>query len=358
MEQMNELAFYTLAGAPNSARDLIDEVQAAETMGLGSAFVSERLNIKEAATICGAVGAMSQRIGIATAATNHNTRHPAVLASHAMTMHSLTGGRFALGLGRGIDRASKARGLAPITTAQMEDVVGLMRRMWAGEVIIGHDGPAGRYPALAMRGIDPTHIPMTLVAFGPNSLALGGRCFDAVVLHTFFTDETTERVVRNVKDAAEQAGRDPAAVRVWSCFATIGDHLPEPVRLKKTVGRMATYLQAYGDLMVRTNGWDPAVLERFRADDMVGGFTDAIDQVATTEQLEHIATLLPDDWLAPAATGSPGQCVEAIRSQFELGCDGVILHGASPSELQPIVEEYRATRRSDRFDHLAANPGG
>jgi len=33
----------------------------------------------------------------------------------------------------------------------------------------------------------------------------------------------------------------------------------EPVRLKKTVGRMATYLQAYGDLLVRTNGWDAAV---------------------------------------------------------------------------------------------------
>lgn len=355
---MNELAFYTLAGAPESARDLIDEVKAAEQLGLGAAFVSERLNIKEAATICGAVGAVSNRIGIATAATNHNIRHPAVTAAHAMTMHSLTGGRFALGLGRGIDLATKARGLAPITTAQMEDSVGLMRRMWAGETIVGHDGPAGRFPVLAMRGVEPAHIPMTLVAFGPNSLALGGRCFDAVVLHTFFTDETTVRVVGQVKAAAEQAGRDPDAVRVWSCFATIGDHLPEPLRLKKTVGRMATYLQAYGDLMVRTNGWDPAVLERFRADDLVSTFPGAIDQLATTEQLEHVATLIPDEWLAPAATGSPAACVDAVRHQFDLGCDGVILHGASPTELEPIVEEYRRSRPAGRFDHLAANPGG
>ena len=89
------------------------------------------------------------------------------------------------------------------------------------------------------------------------------------MLHTFFTDETTARCVRAVKEAAEEAGRDPARVRVWSCFATIGDHLPEPLRLKKTVGRMATYLQAYGDLMVKTNRWDPAVLARFRADPLV-----------------------------------------------------------------------------------------
>jgi alkanesulfonate monooxygenase SsuD/methylene tetrahydromethanopterin reductase-like flavin-dependent oxidoreductase (luciferase family) len=185
---------------------------------------------------------------------------------------------------------------------------------------------------------------------------------DAVVLHTFFTDETTARCVRAVKQAAEAAGRDPAKVRVWSCFATIGDHLPEPVRLKKTVGRMATYLQAYGDLMVRTNDWDPAVLARFRADPLVTTFQTprmtAIDARATTEELEQIAKLIPDAWLAPAASGSPAQCVAKIRGQFDLGCDGVILHGASPTDLAPIVAEYARTRPAQTFDHLAANPAG
>lgn len=356
---MNELGFYTLPGAPKTPRDLIGEINEAEELGIGAAFISERFNIKEIATLSGAAGAVSETIGIATAATNHNTRHPMVTAAYAMTMHQLTGGRFSLGIGRGIERLAKAYGLTPITTAQMEDFVGLMRRVWAGEVVLGHDGPAGSYPALAMRGIEPVHIPMTLTAFGPNSLALAGRCFDAVVLHTFFTDETTARVVRTVKEAAEQAGRDPSAVRVWSCFATIGDHLPEPVRLKKTVGRMATYLQAYGDLMVRTNDWDPAVLEKFRADPFVANFTKgALDQLATTEELEHVATLIPHEWLAPAAMGSPDQCVAAVRGQFDLGCDGVILHGASPSDLRPIVEEYRRTRPTGIFDELAANPGG
>jgi alkanesulfonate monooxygenase SsuD/methylene tetrahydromethanopterin reductase-like flavin-dependent oxidoreductase (luciferase family) len=83
-------------------------------------------------------------------------------------------------------------------------------------------------------------IPLTLTAFAEQSLKLGGRAFDAVVLHTFFNDETTAYCVRTVKEAAEKAGRDPATVRVWSCFATVGDHLPENLRLKKTVGRLAT----------------------------------------------------------------------------------------------------------------------
>ena len=355
---MNELGFYTLAGAPRSPRDLIAEVQAAEALGIGACFISERFNIKEAATLSGAAGAISERIGIATAATNHNTRHPLVTAAYATTMHFLTGGRFSLGLGRGIDRMFDAMGLAHIKTRDLEDFVRLMRRLWQGETVIGHQNGLGSFPALRLDSGFREHIPITFTAFGPNSLAFGGAFCDAVVLHTFFTDETTTRCVQAVKDAAKAAGRDPAAVRVWSCFATIGDHLPEPVRLKKTVGRMATYLQAYGDLMVRTNRWDPEVLKRFRADPLVATFPGAIDQLATTAQLEHIATLIPDAWLAPSAQGTPDACVQAINRQFDLGCDGVILHGAAPVDLEPIVQAYAARRSANRFADLPANPGG
>ena len=340
--RLDNLGFYTLAGAPKSPHDLIDEVRVAEELALGWAFISERFNVKEAATLSGAVGAVSTTLKIATAATNHHTRHPIVTASFATTMHRLTGGRFTLGLGRGIAPLTAALGLPPVTTAQLEDFATLMRRLWHGEVIFGHDGPCGRYPFLAL---DPTFdedIPLGLTAFGPNSLALGGRAFDHVVLHTFFTDETLERCVRTVKESAERAGRDPSSVKVWSCFATIGDHIAEPIRLKKSVGRLATYLQGYGDLMVETNGWDPAVLARFRADPMVATFPGAIDDKATTEQLEHIATLLPAEWLAPAATGSAEACAAAVQGQLDLGADGVILHGASPADLAPIVAAYRS----------------
>ena len=343
MRTFDELGFYTLAGQAASSRDLLDEVRQGEAMGLGTVFVSERYDKKEAATLCGAAGAVSERIRIQTATTNHNTRHVMVTAGFARTMQSLTGGRFVLGIGRGIAPMQDAFGIPRITTAQMEDVAGLLRRLFRGEVIVGHDGPSGRYPVLHLSSDLDEHLPLGMVAFGPNTLRLAGRAFDEVVLHTYFTDETTERCVRTIRDAAEQAGRDPASVTVWSCFATVGDHLPEPVRLKKTVGRLATYLQGYGDLLVRTNGWDRAVLERFRADPVVGSTGGAIDALATTDELEHIATLVPDEWLAPSATGSPARCVEAVRGQLALGCDGVIMHGASPAELEPIVSEYAAT---------------
>jgi alkanesulfonate monooxygenase SsuD/methylene tetrahydromethanopterin reductase-like flavin-dependent oxidoreductase (luciferase family) len=103
--------------------------------------------------------------------------------------------------------------------------------------------------------------------------------------------------------------------------------------------------------LVATNDWDPVVLERFRRDEVVAGFSGPggsitpIDSPSTpVADLEHIAGLLPEEWLAPSATGTPDQCAAVIDRQLDLGADGVILQGASPSQLEPILPSYRALR--------------
>ncbi|HEX5253947.1 MAG TPA: TIGR03857 family LLM class F420-dependent oxidoreductase [Mycobacterium sp.] len=336
-----ELGFYLLGGAAGEGpAALVEQARRGEELGLGTAFISERWNVKEASSLVGAACAVTTSMNIATAATNCNTRHPLITASWATTMHRLSGGRFTLGIGRGISAMYSAFNIGDVTTAHMEDWAHVMRRLWHGETIVDHDGPIGRYPLLFLDADFNEDIRLGLVAFGPKTLALGGRVFDDVILHTFFPPETLQRCVTAVKRAAEQAGRDPDAVRVWSCLATVGDHLPEALRVRKTVGRLAGYLQGYGDLMVRTNDWDPAVLKRFRGDPVVTSISGAIDGKASSEQLEHIATLLPDEWLAAAATGTPSQCVDRIREERSCGADRVILHGATPDELEPIITEY------------------
>jgi probable F420-dependent oxidoreductase len=353
---LGELGFYALAGHTDSPRDMLAELREAEALGLGSAFLSERLALKEAATLCGAAAAVTTSLGIATAATNHNTRHPLVTAGFATTMHRLSGGRFSLGLGRGIRPIQDAMGLPPVTNAQLEDVAGILRTLWRGGKVVRHDGPAGSFPYLQLDAGFDEDVPLLFVALGEQSFELAGRVMDALVLHTFFSDEAVTRAVAAVRRGAEQAGRDPSAVRIWSVLATVGDHVPEDVRLKKTIGRLASYLQGYGDLLVRTNGWDPAVLERFRADPFVRGFRGAFDARASTTELEHLAELLPDEWIATAATGTPEQCAAAALHQLDLGADSVILHGATPAELAPILPAYR-TLRPAHLGSVPVNPG-
>lgn len=319
---------------------MLGELAHAEQLGLGAAFISERFNIKEAGALTGAAVAATQNINIITGATNHTTRHPLVSASWASTLQILSEGRFSLGVGRGIEAMFKAYGMPMATTESLEKFAHLMRKLWNGETVLNHEDITGKYPVLRLDPDFRLNIPLSITAFGPDTLKMAGRAYDNVILHTFFTDETTAKAVRMVKKSAEEAGRDPSTVKVWSCFATIGDHIAPELRLKKSVGRLATYLQAYGDLMVRTNNWDPSVLKRFREDEFVRTFPGALDAKGTTEDLERVAPLIPEEWLAPSASGTPEQCVAAVRNQLALGCDGVIMHGATPAELEPIVRAY------------------
>jgi 5,10-methylenetetrahydromethanopterin reductase len=353
-DRMVELGCYGLAGHVDDPRVLLDEVRDAERIGLGSVFLSERFNVKEAATLCGAAAAVSEEVGIATGVTNTPTRHPLVTAAWANTMHELTRGRFALGIGRGIAPLLGIMGIPPITMAQMEDSIGLYRRLWKGEAVFGHDGPAGSYPLLTLgSGVD-ADIPVMAACLGFKTMRWAGRVVDGVILHTFVTDEALARCVAEVRAGAEEAGRDPAAVKVWAVLATL--HEPDHERLLRGVtGRMATYFQAYGDALVTMNGWDPAPLEAFRADPVVQSVPGAIDAVGTIEQLEHIQTLIPEEWL-PAAVGSAEVCAKRVLDQLAAGADGVILHGSSPAELAPVVEAYAQVRPADRFEGREPNP--
>jgi 5,10-methylenetetrahydromethanopterin reductase len=352
-----ELGCYGLAGHSASPRDLLDEVRAAEELGLGAVFLSERFTTKDAAVLAGAAGAVSTGIGIGTAATNHHTRHPSVTATMAVTAHRLTGGRYAFGLGRGFGMLFDLMGLPRVTGAQLEDAIGIYRRLWRGEAF-AHDGPAGRYPLLSLDSSFDEQIPVLMTAIGDRSLELAGRVADGVVLHTFLTDDTLKRSVDVVRNAAVDAGRDPADVRVWAVLAVVHDELSEELRLRKLVGRMATYLQGYGEVLVRANGWDQAALQRFRDDPLVHGYPGAFDANGTVEELTTLRDrAVPGDWTAAAATGSPEECATRVLDQLDAGADSVILHGATPAELAPVVEAYAAIRPAGRFDHLPVNPG-
>jgi alkanesulfonate monooxygenase SsuD/methylene tetrahydromethanopterin reductase-like flavin-dependent oxidoreductase (luciferase family) len=83
----------------------------------------------------------------------------------------------------------------------------------------------------------------------------------------------------------------------------------------------------------------------------------AIDAVAGLDQLEHIRTLIPEGWL-PAAVGSADRCAARVVDQLAAGADGVVLHGSTPAELEPVVRAYSVVRPAGRFEGRVANPAG
>lgn len=346
-----ELGCYLLPGHTRTPADLLGQVRAAEELGLGSAWISERVDVKEMGVLAGAAAAVTQRIHICAGVTNINTRHPIITASLASTASRLSGGRFALGVGRGIGVSMASWGVPVATNAMLEDFAGLMRRLWAGERVFGHEGALGSYPYLHQADwLDEAgNIPLLLGAYGPKSLALAGRCFDGVILPTYLSDAAVSRSVEHVRRGAEAAGRDPAAVKVWAMVATVCDP-DEERRLRSIVGRMATYLQApdLAELLIAINGWDPAVLDNFRAAPVVAGMRGGIDSTATLEELREIEKLIPPEWF-PAAVGDAATCARRWADQFAAGADGMIIHASTPQQFERILPEYERIRDAARF---------
>ena len=86
------------------------------------------------------------------------------------------------------------------------------------------------------------------------------------------------------------------------CFATV-ETTARGVEVERKVARLATYLQGYGDGHHKTG---IAVLQRFREDSVVTSARVASTTRPPPEQIEHITTLIPDEWLEPSGGSAHG----------------------------------------------------
>lgn len=339
-----ELSCYLLPGHTQTPADAIGEAQAAEALGLGRVWLSERFDVKDAGVICSAALSTTQRLRVATAATNIHTRHILVLATMCASLHYISQGRFELGISRGVAIRNQLMGLENVSQDKLIEGIGLLRQLWSGQSVLDHKGELGNFPYMNMGKWMDADIPLHFVGFGPGSLEFAGAHFDGVHLHTFITPHGLRRARELMQRGAERAGKDPEAVKLHSVLATACNPTHESY-LQKIVARMATYMQApgYAELLVKLNDWDPEVLERFRASPVVASIPGGIDSVATLEQLEEISELIPQEWLH-AAVGSPRECARVWREELATGADSVVIHGSTPAEFEPVLEAYRALR--------------
>jgi probable F420-dependent oxidoreductase len=256
-----------------------------------------------------------------------------------MTIQSLTGGRFRLGVGRSVAPLWRSLGLPNITSEVLVDSADIVRRLCRGERV-SYDGPAGRLRARLGDVPDVAPPPILLAAIGPKTLEVAGRHFDGVILHPFLTVDGVRRSAERVRAAAEAAGRDPHHVRICATVVVAPD-LAEDEQVQVVAARAVTYFQipGFGELLASVNGWDAAPLEHLRSHPQLAGLRGSADSVFTRDQLVDVAARLPDDWLASAsATGSAAECAGRLSEFLVSGADELIVHGVTPERLGPTAQ--------------------
>jgi probable F420-dependent oxidoreductase len=333
------LGAYVLPGRVPDPRPAIAQARAAEELGLGTVWLSERWGTKDFAVLAGALSQVTSEVKIASGITHFGVRHPAVLASMAMTMQGLTGGRLILGFGRSVAAMWKAVGLPPVTNQALVDSADILRRLCNGDKV-SYDGPAGRFPAMRLADLpDAPPPPLVLAAIGPKTLALAGAHFDGVLLHPFLTPDAVARSVAAVRASATDAGRDPGSVRVYATVVTASG-LPPAEEAAVVGGRAVTYFQipGFGEQLAEVNGWDTTPLKLLRSHPQVSGVKGPADFSRTRDQLTGAASVLPAHWLdSAAAVGTPDQCVARFGDYLAAGADELVLHGSTPDQLPAVI---------------------
>jgi alkanesulfonate monooxygenase SsuD/methylene tetrahydromethanopterin reductase-like flavin-dependent oxidoreductase (luciferase family) len=165
------------------------------------------------------LAARTEKIRFFPDVANLPLRPPAVMANAAASIDLLSGGRFELGLGagafwEGIGAMGGPVRSGPESVDALEEAIEVIRLMWSGERSVSFSGKHysldGVHPGPA-----PAHpIGIWLGAYGPRMMRVVGRLADGWIpsLPRMPLEDVPPRR-QAIDDAAEKAGRDPAAIR-------------------------------------------------------------------------------------------------------------------------------------------------
>jgi F420-dependent oxidoreductase-like protein len=157
----------------------------AERLGYAVALVPEGFKC-DAPSVLGAVAAGTDRIRLASGVMQIPARTPVLTALTSATLHALSGGRFALGLGVSNPDVSHGWYGVPFDRplARTRDYLAVVRTALRGEPVRFQGPtltlpPAGVAEAAHLRGAAvPADVPIWLAAVGPANLELAGEVAD------------------------------------------------------------------------------------------------------------------------------------------------------------------------------------
>jgi F420-dependent oxidoreductase-like protein len=243
----------------------------AERLGVEFVWSHESWGL-DAATPLAFMAARTSRIRLGSGIMQAGTRTPALLAMTALSLASMSGGRFVMGLGvsgpQVIEGWHGIRFDRPVT--RMRETVEIVRRAVRGERV-AYKGqvyelplPGGEGKALRCSA-SPRPVPIYLATLSPRSLELTGEIADGW-LGTSFMPEHARVFFDHIETGARRAGRSLDAVDLQAGgHVAFGDDVERLVAARKpglafTLGAMGSRRHNfYNDAFQRAGYVDAAV---------------------------------------------------------------------------------------------------
>ena len=281
-----------------SYADLLRIWQEADQLGYYSASLFDLLTVDalECWTTLTALLAQTQRIRAVPMVLANPYRHPVVTAKMAATLDVISGGRITLGIGAGGSRSDTEHSGLPFPSTRvrcemLEESLTIIRRLWT-EPFVDYDG---KHYRVSGASIDPkpTQAPVPPILVGGHGpryvLPAIGRTADICNVGSNDTVEQHREYAGIIRQAADAAGRDPAAIE----------------------------LTHNADCIIAPTQWE---YER-----LVAGLAENAGMTATAYQAERLRNTL---------SGTPEQICDRISEYVEFGIRYffVVFPNPAPSE--------------------------
>jgi F420-dependent oxidoreductase-like protein len=198
---------------------MVDYVVEAERLGAATVWIPE-FWAYDALTPLGALARATSTIRLGTAIVQLGTRTPAMLAMSAMTLQTLSGGRFLLGIGTSGPQVMEGWHGVPFAKplARTRETIEIVRTVTAGERL-EHRGEVYELPLAGGEGrvlrsaAPPVHVPVYVASLGPANLRLTGALADGWIGNSFLT-ESADVFLDEIRAGAESTGRTLGDVEI------------------------------------------------------------------------------------------------------------------------------------------------
>ena len=264
--------------------------------------------------------------------TNPVTREPAVTASAHATLQDISDGRIVMGIGRG-DSAVRVMGRKPTPIALFEQRLAMIKDFMNGRPVEWE----GTEIQLKWAQ-DKPEIPLYVAAYGPRALGVAGRVGDGVIIQ-LADPAIIEWTMATARRAAEEAGRDPAALKCLVCApskvsddiaqardevrwfpAMVGNHVADIIRVH---GETSDIPRELTDYIKERDAYDykdhsrvGAAHGSFVSDEICDRFCVIGSAAQCVEKLRGLEAIGVDEWIVYLMTEGQDETLEAYGSEI------------------------------------------
>ena len=196
------------------AAELSDLAARAEALGYDDFWLADERFFREVYALLALAAARTTRIRLGPCVTDPFSRHPALTAMAIATLHEISGGRAALGIGAGVSGFQEL-GVSPERSAvAIREAVELIRGLLAGQNVtvkgqrVSFNG--GRLD-FAPRRAD---LPIYVASQREAGCRVAGRVADGAIMQGCVAEPLLRFFRTSVAEGAQRAGRDPARVEL------------------------------------------------------------------------------------------------------------------------------------------------